>query len=149
MSPSGSAVVPPLTWPTMSGRASSTTSARIALEPAIDGPPVWNVETKPSERAQASIGAASAPVFTEPRPTSPMSDTPASASSAKSASVEALLEDRGAGPDLHAGRAHVGERPLRDDRERLEPDDVLGSAGQVDLARRDHRRDPAVEARTR
>ncbi len=86
MSSSGSAVVPPFTWPTMSGRASSTTSARMALEPAMDGPPVWNVETMPCCRAHASIGAAAAPVLTDPSPTSPIRFTPASAMSAKSCS---------------------------------------------------------------
>ena len=133
----------------MSGRASRTTSARIALEPAIDGPPVWNVDTKPWERAQASIGAASAPVLTEPRPTSPTSVDAGVRELREVVLLEALLEDRGAGPDLDAGRADVRERPLRDDRERLEPDDVLRAARQVDLARGDHRRDAAVERRTR
>ena len=58
----------------------------MALEPAIDGPPVWNVTVMPWVLAQATIGAAWAPVFTPPRPISPTSVTPASAMSAKSRS---------------------------------------------------------------
>ena len=147
MSASGSAVVPPLMWPTMCGRASRTTSARIADEPAIDGPPVWNVETNPCARAQASIGAASAPVFTEPSPTSPMRLTPASASSAKSCSSRPSSRIGAPARTFTPAGPQVRVRPLRDDRERLEPDDVLGPPGEMDLARRDRRRDAAVEAR--
>ena len=80
-------VVPPLMCPTTCGSASSTTSALIGLEPAIDGPPVWMVTVIPCCLAQRTIGAASLPVFTEPRPISPTSFTPAEAMSAKSASV--------------------------------------------------------------
>ena len=87
MSRSGSEVVPPLMWPAMCGLASRTASARIAHEPGSDGPPVWNVETIPFARPHATIGAASAPVFTDPRPISPMRRTPAAAISAKSAST--------------------------------------------------------------
>src|SRR5438034_3615964 len=79
-------VVPPLMWPTTSGSASSTTSALIGLEPAIDGPPVWIVTVIPCCFAHRTIGAASLPVFTEPSPISPTSFTPAAAISAKSAS---------------------------------------------------------------
>ena len=145
MSASGSAVVPPLMWPTMSGRASSTTSARMALDPAIDGPPVWNVETMPCCRAQASIGAACAPVFTEPRPDLADQVDARRGQVGEVLLLEAQLEDRGAGVDLDAGRPDVGEGPDRDDRERLEADDVLGPSRQVHLARRDHRRHAAVE----
>ena len=80
-------VVPPLMWPTTSGAASSTTSALIGLLPAIEGPPVWVVTVMPWARAQRTIGAASLPVFTEPRPISPTRRTPAAAISAKSPSV--------------------------------------------------------------
>src|SRR5438552_4612999 len=80
-------VVPPLMWPTTSGAASSTTSALIGLLPAIEGPPVWMVTVMPWARAQRTIGAASLPVFTEPRPISPTRRTPAAAISAKSPSV--------------------------------------------------------------
>ena len=45
--PPGATVVPPLMWPAMSGPASRTTSAPMALDPGSDGPPVWNVETMP------------------------------------------------------------------------------------------------------
>jgi len=61
--------------------------------------------------------------------------------------LETELEDRGAGTDLHARGPQVRVRPLRDDRERLEPDDVLGPPGEMDLARRDRHRHAAVEAR--
>src|SRR5438309_1269701 len=72
-------VVPPLMWPTTSGAVSSTTSALIGLLPAIEGPPVWMVTVMPWARAQRTIGAASLPVFTEPRPISPTRRTPAAA----------------------------------------------------------------------
>ena len=85
MSRSGREVVPPLTWPAISGAASRTASAPIAPEPGRDGPPVWKVDVIPNERAQATIGAASAPVLTDPNPISPMRLTPAAAISAKSA----------------------------------------------------------------
>ena len=84
---SGSAVWPPLTWPTTSVSASSTTSAPMRPEPGIEGPPVWMVDWMPYLRAQATICFAFAPSFTPPRPTSPRSFTPASASSLKSCSV--------------------------------------------------------------
>jgi len=71
----------------MCGFASRTASAPTALDPASDGPPVWNVEIIPSARPQATIGAASAPVLTDPSPISPMRRTPAAAISAKSASI--------------------------------------------------------------
>ena len=87
MSASDSDVVPPLMWPAMSGFASRTASAPIAFDPGIDGPPVWNVDTIPYARAQPTIGAASAPVLTEPSPISPISLTPPAAISAKSAST--------------------------------------------------------------
>ena len=74
-------------WPTTCGCASSTTSAVMALEPAIDGPPVWIVTVIPWRRAHSTIGAASLPVLTEPSPISPTKVTPARAISAKSASV--------------------------------------------------------------
>ena len=80
-------VVPPLMWPTTSGLASSTTSALIGLLPAIDGPPVWIVTVMPCAFAHRTIGAASLPVFTEPRPISPTRRTPAAAISTKSASL--------------------------------------------------------------
>ena len=111
MSASGRAVVPPLMWPTMSGRASSTTSARIALEPAIDGPPVWNVDTMPCcarpgehrRRLGARLHRAQADLADE-----------VDARRGQLGEVvllEAELEDRRAGVDLDARRAHVGERP--------------------------------------
>src|SRR6185295_19334194 len=59
----------------------------MGLEPAMDGPPVWIVTVMPCALAQRTIGAASLPVFTEPRPISPTSFTPAAAISLKSASV--------------------------------------------------------------
>ena len=74
-------------WPTTSGSASSTTSPLIALEPAIDGPPVWMVTVMPCFFAHRTIGAASLPVLTEPSPISPTSLTPAFAISAKSSST--------------------------------------------------------------
>ena len=73
--------------PTTSGSASSTTSPVIAFEPAIDGPPVWMVTVMPCFLAHFTIGAASLPVRTEPRPISPTSLTPARAISAKSSST--------------------------------------------------------------
>ena len=84
---SGSAVWPPLMWPITSASASSTTSLSIRLEPGTEGPPVWMVLWMPCLRAQATICAASWPAFTEPRPISPRSPTPAAASSAKSCST--------------------------------------------------------------
>ena len=60
--------------------------------------------------------------------------------------LEAELQDRGAGVDLDAGRAGVRVALRRDDRERLQPDDVLRPAREVDLAGRDRRRHAAVEA---
>ena len=86
MSSSDIGVVPPLTWPTMCGFASRTASAAIGFEPAIDGPPVWNVTVMPCCFAQATIGAACAPVLTLPSPISPTSVTPPAAISAKSCS---------------------------------------------------------------
>ncbi len=80
-------VVPPLMCPTTWGRASSTTSALIGLDPAMDGPPVWMVTVIPCCFAQRTIGAASLPVRTVPRPISPISFTPARAISAKSSST--------------------------------------------------------------
>ena len=59
--------------------------------------------------------------------------------------LHALLDHRRAGMDLHAGRAHGVEGALGRHRQRLEADDVLGPAGQMDLAGRDHRGDAAVE----
>src|SRR5215467_7346101 len=59
----------------------------MGLLPAIDGPPVWIVTVMPCALAHRTIGAASLPVFTEPRPISPTSRTPAAAISAKSCSV--------------------------------------------------------------
>ena len=59
----------------------------MGLDPAIDGPPVWMVTVIPCCFAQPTIGAASRPVRTEPRPISPTSRTPARAISAKSPSV--------------------------------------------------------------
>ena len=97
--------------------------------------------------AQATIGAACAPVLTLPSPISPTSVTPAAAISAKSCSSRPELEDRRAGVDLHAGGPQVRVRLGRDDRERLQPDDVLRPARQVDLAGRDHRGHAAVQAR--
>ena len=102
MSASDSAVVPPLTWPTMSGRASRTTSARIALEPAIDGPPVWNVETmpccaRPGDHRRglgAGLHGAQADLADERHA--------AVGELGEVALLEAQLEDRGAGADLHA-----------------------------------------------
>ena len=114
MSASGSAVVPPLTWPTMSGRASSTTSARIALEPAIDGPPVWNVDTMPcvprpgEHRRRLRRRSSRSPGRPRRRAL-----TPAAASSAKSCLLEAQLEDRGAGVDLHARPGGRWRTPAR------------------------------------
>ena len=82
-----SEVVPPLMWPTTSGLASSTTSAPMGLDPAIEGPPVWIVTVIPCALAHRTIGAASLPVLTEPSPISPTSLTPAAAISAKSDST--------------------------------------------------------------
>ena len=134
-------------WPTTWGSASSTTSALIGLEPAIDGPPVWMVTVIPWRFAQRTMGAASAPVFTEPRPISPTSLTPARAISAKSSSTSPSSR-MGAPACIFtpAGRTFC-IRLGRDDGERLEADDVLRAARQVHLARRDHGGDPAVEAR--
>ncbi len=81
------AVVPPLMWPTTSGSVSRTTSALIAFEPAMDGPPVWMVTVMPCFFAHRTIGAASLPVLTDPSPISPTSLTPALAISAKSSST--------------------------------------------------------------
>ena len=116
-----------------------------AAIPAMDGPPVWNVETMPCCRAQASIGAASAPVLTEPRPTSPTRLTPASASSAKSCSSRPSSRIGAPAWTLTPAGRTLANGANGDDRERLEADDVLGAPGQVDLARRDHRRHAAVE----
>jgi hypothetical protein len=62
----------------------------MALEPAMDGPPVWMVTVMPCCLAQRTIGAASWPVLTEPSPISPTIFTPAAAISAKSASVSPI-----------------------------------------------------------
>jgi hypothetical protein len=75
---SGSAVWPPLMWPTTSVSASSTTSLSMRPEPGIDGPPVWMVLWMPYFRAQATMRRAVGPSFTPPKPTSPSSVTPAS-----------------------------------------------------------------------
>ena len=80
-------VVPPLMWPTTWGAASRTTSALMGLEPAIEGPPVWIVTVMPCCLAHFTMGAASWPVRTEPRPISPTRRTPARAISAKSSST--------------------------------------------------------------
>ena len=141
-------VVPPLMWPTTWGSASSTTSALIGFEPAMDGPPVWMVTVIPCCFAQRTMGAASF---------------------ARLHRAEPDLADQ-----LHARARHLGEvlldhAPARgwarraciftpggaevrvglrgDDGERLEADDVLRATGQVHLAGRDHGRDAAVEAR--
>ncbi len=57
------------------------------------------------------------------------------------------LQDRRAAVDLHACGTEGGPRLRRHDRERLEPGDVLRAARKVDLAGRDDRRDPAMQAR--
>ena len=119
----------------------------MALDPAIDGPPVWNVETMPCCRAQASIGAASAPVLTDPRPTSPTRLTPAAASSAKSCSSRPSSRIGAPAWTLTPAGRTLAKARTRDDRERLQAHDVLGTPGQVDLARRDHRRHAAVQLR--
>src|SRR5256885_5224483 len=84
---SGSAVWPPLMWPTTSVSASSTTSLSIRPEPGIEGPPVWMVLWMPYLRAQPTIFRAVGPSLTPPRPTSPNSLTPAAANSLKSSST--------------------------------------------------------------
>ena len=132
-------------WPITSASASSTTSASIRPEPGIEGPPVWIVLWMPYLRAQATIRLASSPCLTPPRPTSPSSLTPASASSRKSLLDHACLEHRGAGVQLDPARAEVRERALGRDRQRLDPDHVPRPSRQMDLARRDHRRDAAVQ----
>ena len=111
MSASDIGVVPPLTWPTMCGRASSTASAAIGFEPAIDGPPVWNVTVIPCCFAQATIGAACAPVLTLPSPISPTSVTPPAAISAKSCSSSPSSRIGAPAVDLHAGGPEVRRRP--------------------------------------
>src|SRR4030095_9549317 len=104
-------VVPPLMWPTTSGSASSTTSPLIALEPAMDGPPVWMVTVMPCFFAHFTMGAASLPAL-------------------------AHLENRGARVHLPPGRPLVGVGLGGHDGERLEPHDVLRPPGQVHLAGR-------------
>src|SRR5215831_14957533 len=84
-------VVPPLMWPTTCGSASSTTSALMGFDPAIDGPPVWMVTVMPCCFAQRTMGAASLPVFTDPRPISPTSFTPCLAISAKCTSPAEIM----------------------------------------------------------
>ena len=64
-----------------------TVSAPIADDPGSEGPPVWIVETIPCVRAHSTIGAAAAPVRTDPSPISPSRLTPPAAISAMSSSV--------------------------------------------------------------
>ena len=144
---SGSAVWPPLTWPTTSVSASSTTSAPIRPEPGIEGPPVWMVDWMPYLRAQATICFAFAPSLTPPRPTSPRSFTPASASSLKSCSVM---------PGSITGAPACSLTPLT--RKLLNarcakmacafrPTMSRGRPGLMHLPGRDHRGDAAVQRR--
>ena len=128
MSASGSDVVPPLMWPTMSGAPRGRRPRRSRSSPRSTGRRCGTSTIIPCVRAQATIGAASAPVLTEPSPISPMSVTPAGGHLGEVVLLEPELEDRGAGADLHARGPDVRVRPLRDDRERLEPDDVLRAA---------------------
>ena len=141
---SGSEVWPPLMWPMTSASASSTTSLSIRPEPGMEGPPVWIVLWMPYLRAQATIGAASLPAFTEPSPISPSSLTPASARSLKSCSTMPLLDHRRAGEHLDAAGPEIVERALGRDGQRLQADDVLGPAREVHLAGGNHRRHAAV-----
>ena len=60
---------------------------------------------------------------------------PCAASSAKSACLEAGLQDHRAGDDPHAARPIVGEAALRRDRQRLDAFDVARPARHVHLAR--------------
>ncbi len=55
------------------------------------------------------------------------------------------FDHRRAGMNLHAAGAQRPERALREDRHRLQADDVARPAGHVHLAGRDHRGDAAVE----
>ena len=113
----------------------------------MDGPPVWMVTVMPCFLAHRTMGAASLPVLTEPSPISPTSLTPARAISAKSSST--MPSSRMGAPACTltpAGRSvRVGLGGH--DGQRLQPHDVLGPPGQVHLARRDHGREAAVEAR--
>jgi hypothetical protein len=109
------------------------------------GPPVWMVEFMPYLRDHATIFFASSPALTEPSPISPSHFTPALGHLGEVFLDHALLDDRCAGMHLHAAGAEGVEAALRGDRERLEADDVLGTAGQMHLAGGDHRGDAAVE----
>ncbi len=80
----GREVGPPFMWAATSASTSSTTSAPIREDPGMECPPVWVIDVMPYLRAQAIILRPVVPSFTVPRPTSPTSVTPASASSLKS-----------------------------------------------------------------
>src|SRR3954452_22489106 len=56
-----------------------------------------------------------------------------------------VLDHRRAGMNLHAARAERPERALRKDGHRFQADDVARPAGHVNLARRNHRCDAAVQ----
>ncbi len=132
-------------WPMTSVSASSTTSLSIRPEPGIDGPPVWMVLWMPYLRAQPTILRAVGPSLTPPRPTSPSSLTPAAASSLKSSStISHSITGAPACTFTPPGR-NVAERALREDRHRLQPDDVARPAGHVHLAGGDHGGDAAMQ----
>ena len=114
---------------------------------STDRPCGWCIEVMPYLRAQAIICRPVGPSLTPPRPTSPRSFTPASASSRKSSSTMPCSMTGAPAMDLHAVRAEGGEGSLRRDRQRLQADDVARPARRVDFACRNHGGDAAMQVR--
>ncbi len=142
---SGSAVWPPLMWPITSVSASSTTSASMRPEPGIEGPPVWIVLWMPYLRAQATICFAVGAVLDAAEP-----DLAEKLHAGRGELLEILLDHAGldhrrAGMDLHAAGRKASNAALREDRHRLDADDVPRPAGRMHLAGRDHRGDAAMQ----
>ena len=144
---SGSAVGPPFTWPATSGRTRTTKSAPTMPLPGIEAPPVCTITRIPHACAQRVISAATSASFTPEIPISPTRSTPAAAISRKSASVSPGSSSTAPACTFTPDGRSVRERRVREDRERLHPGGIGRTARRVRLARRDHRRRPAVQVR--
>ena len=147
MSASGSDVVPPLMWPDdVRLRLEDGVRARSRSSPRSTGRPCGTSRPSRALGAHATIGAASAPVFTDPSPISPMSLTPPAAISAKSASTSPCSRIGAPARTLTPPGRNVAYARCATIASALSPTMSFGRPGHVDLAGRDHRRDPAVEA---
>ncbi len=98
----------------------------------------------PYFRAQATISLRLVARLDAPKPDLAKQAHAGGGEFGKVALDHALLEHGRAGHDLDACGPEICVGPLCSDRQRLEADDVARAARQVNLARRDHGRDPAV-----